>query len=110
LRFVRLLILMAAVFGLVQLSARSAATAPTPAVDGDAALYVGGQPVNLPAAQVNNPEMACPLNSPPYVAGMEIVERTDFCIYYQEGTSSDYDNGILSPADAELAADIVQDY
>lgn len=64
---------------------------------------------NVPAGNPDNP-LACPLNSPPYVAGMDIIERADFCVYYQEDVTSDYDNGILSPADATLAADIIQDY
>lgn len=53
---------------------------------------------------------ACPLNSPPYSAGLEIIERTNFCIYYDQATTSNYSTGVLSLADATLAADHVEDY
>jgi hypothetical protein len=40
----------------------------------------------------------------------DVIERDDFCVYYEEAETSNYAGGVLSVEDAELAADIVQDY
>lgn len=112
--FLRLLIIVAAAFLLAQLPGKSEAVSPA-VVDHEISLLMVASPAaGAPLQQTEgaNPAVptACPLNNPPYTAGLEIIERTDFCLYYEEGVTSDYANGILSAADAIIAADHVEDY
>jgi len=54
---------------------------------------------------------ASPSACPASAAGLpDVIERGDFCVYYEEAETSDYAGGVLSMEDAELAADIVQEY
>ena len=50
----------------------------------------------------------CP--SPATCSQPDVIERTEFCLYYTEALVSDYAAGELTEADAERAADIVEEY
>ncbi len=112
--YLRLLFIVAAAFLLAQLPGRGEANAPA-VIDHEISLLMvaspstGAPPQQIAGANPAAPN-ACPLNEPPYADGLEIIERTDFCLYYQEGDTSDYANGILTEADAIIAADHVEDY
>ncbi len=76
-----------------------------------AAMQDADQPVQVAQASDTSAQPAAPNACPDPPADLpDVLEYPNYCVYYQQGDESDYDTGVLTEADAILAAGYVEDY